>query len=124
MKEKTFSEFIEPLPMKEGNGIDLTAKLRSCNNTAGLEPVSNNLANLNVNPSCLTETSTSSISSTMSTTSSQSQTETNNSNAQQTVNSAEIHADVRKASTDQTQEEEGSSSADLTESELKVKKHI
>lgn len=120
MKDKTFSEFIEPLPMKEGNGIDLTAKLKSCNNTAGLEPVSNNLANLNVNPSCLTETSTSSISSTMSTTSSQSQTETSNSNTQQTVSCADIHVDVQKESTDRTQED-GNSSADLSESELKVK---
>lgn len=116
MKDKTFSEFIEPLPMKEGNGIDLTAKLKSCNNTASLEPVSNNLANLNVNPSCLTETSTSSISSSLSTTSSQSQTETSHASTQQ-VSAVDIHVDVQKENTDQA--EEGNSS-DLSEDELKA----
>lgn len=78
MKDKSYSDFItQPL---EGNEIDLTTKLMSCNNTS----LTNNLARLDVkntqpesvnslnkiNSVCLTETSTSSISSTASSTSS------------------------------------------------------
>jgi hypothetical protein len=118
MKDKSFSEFIEPLSMKEGSGIDLTAKLKHCNNTS-LEPVSNNLANLNVNPeptkvlSSLTETSTSSISSTLSSSSSQSQKE----NLSNQVNCADIHVEIPK---ENELTVSNPSVLDLTEAEIKV----